>query len=223
MWQGSFPRVGLCCPRPSSGTTTPSATLPARCDFPSDRLYAPAAPGPQRPGPGRASPVPVPTLCPSRSPYPGGFLGACTSRSSAPSMAFAVLSAARHPLVPLTGASLTRLQDSRHATGWAVAPPEGAFDAALRRQAFPPDAGSLLLGLLAATQAGLPPAGAHGLTRGSPSAPTSSRYAMPHAAGHTKPGLAPTRTATNATRRWHHPRARHPPTAGLHARARMTA
>ena len=33
-----------------------------------------------------------------------------------------------------------------------------AFDAALRRQAFPPDAGSLLPGLLAATRTGLPPA-----------------------------------------------------------------
>jgi len=33
-----------------------------------------------------------------------------------------------------------------------------AFDAALRRRAFPPDAGSLLPGLLAATRTGLPPA-----------------------------------------------------------------
>ena len=35
--------------------------------------------------------------------YPGEFLGACTSRSSAPSVAFAVISAARHSLVPLRG------------------------------------------------------------------------------------------------------------------------
>jgi hypothetical protein len=102
-WQGSFPRARLCCPRPSSGPTTPSATLPARRDFPFQRLYAPPAPGPQRPGPGRASPVPVSTPWPSRSPYPGGFLSACTSRSSAPSMAFAVNSAARHPPVPSQG------------------------------------------------------------------------------------------------------------------------
>ena len=53
-----------------------------------------------RSGSTRASPVPVPTFCPSHSPYPGGFLSACNSRSSAPSMAFAVISAARHPLVP---------------------------------------------------------------------------------------------------------------------------
>jgi hypothetical protein len=34
-----------------------------------------------------------------------------------------------------------------------------AFDAGLRRQAFPPDAASLLPGLLAATRTGLTPAG----------------------------------------------------------------
>ncbi|CAI7973810.1 hypothetical protein FRAHR75_1140018 [Frankia sp. Hr75.2] len=33
-----------------------------------------------------------------------------------------------------------------------------AFDVALRRRAFPPDAGNLLPGLLAATRTGLPPA-----------------------------------------------------------------
>src|SRR5713226_3165933 len=38
-------------------------------------------------------------------------------------------------------------------------PPDGAFDAGLRRRAFPPDAASLLPGLLAATRTGLSPAG----------------------------------------------------------------
>ena len=52
-------------------------------------------------------------------------------------MAFAVISAARHPLVPF-GVSLTRLQDSLHAAGWTVAPPKGALDAALQHRAFPP-------------------------------------------------------------------------------------
>jgi hypothetical protein len=64
--------------------------------------------------------------------------------------------------------SLTRLQDSLHAAGWTVAPPEGALDAALQHRAFPPDAGSLLPGLLAATRTGLPPAGGHELARESP-------------------------------------------------------
>src|SRR5215218_10713204 len=104
-------------------------------------------------------------------------------------MAFAVISAARHPLVPLAGARLTRLQDSRHAAGWPVAPPNGAFDAALRRRAFPPDAGSLLLGLLAATQTGLPPVGEYGLTRQAPSRSPPPSSLVPHAAGHTKTGL----------------------------------
>src|SRR5829696_4946863 len=39
-----------------------------------------------------------------------------------------------------------------------------AFDAALRPRAFPPDAGSLLPGLLAATRTGLPPASDDELT-----------------------------------------------------------
>ena len=39
-----------------------------------------------------------------------------------------------------------------------------AFDAALRRRAFPPDAGNLLPGLLAATRTGLPPASDDELT-----------------------------------------------------------
>src|SRR6266508_2263242 len=183
MWQGPSLVAGLCCPwpslvpRPHPPPFRPGAT--SRLNGYTHRLL----PVRKHPGPGRASPVPAPTLWPSRSPYPGGFLGACTSRSWAPSMAFAVIPAARHPLVPFR-ANLTGLQDPRHAAGWPVAPPNGAFDAALRRRAFPPDAGSLLLGLLAATQTGLPPAGEHGLTRGSLLPSTSSRYVVPHAAGH---------------------------------------
>ena len=167
MRQGPFPHRRLCCP-PAQPVLRPHPT-PCRLDATSrsggytHRLLLITA----RPGPARASPVPVPTFCPSRSPYPGGFLSACTSRSSAPSMAFAVNSAARHPLVPLR-VSLTRLQDSLHAAGWTVAPPRAALDAALQHRAFPPGTGSLLPGLLAATRTGLPPAGGHGLTRGSP-------------------------------------------------------
>src|ERR1039458_819679 len=84
-------------------TTTPSDTLTARCDFPFGRLYASAAPDDATSGPTRASPVLVSTFCPCRSPYPEEFFGACASRSSAPSVAFAVVSAARHSLVPLQG------------------------------------------------------------------------------------------------------------------------
>jgi hypothetical protein len=68
------------------------------------------------------------------------------------------------------------------------APPTGAFDAALRRRAFPPDAGSLLLGLLAATQTGLSPAGEHGLTRGSLPSSTSFPTRCPTLLGTQTPG-----------------------------------
>jgi len=52
----------------------PSATLPARCDFPLERLYAPAAPGPQAPGAGegfpssRTHPLTIPLPLPRRVP-----------------------------------------------------------------------------------------------------------------------------------------------------------
>src|SRR3954468_19915223 len=55
--------------------------------------------------------------------------------------------------------TFTTRQASLNAAGRSVASPNGALDAALRRRAFPPDAGSLLPGLLAATRTGLPPAG----------------------------------------------------------------
>jgi hypothetical protein len=179
MWQGSFPRAGLCCPRPSSGTTTPSATLPARRDFPFQRLYAPAAPGPQRPGPGRASPVPVSTLWPSRSPYPGGFPGRLHVQVLGAFHGLRREFSGSAPSCPIHRASVTRLQDSLDAAGWPVASPKGAFDTALRRWAFPPNAGSLLPGLLAATRTGPSPAGEHGLTRGPLPSSTSSPYPVP--------------------------------------------
>jgi hypothetical protein len=62
---------------------------------------------------------------------------------------------------------LTRLRGHIHGaagfalmlrTAWLL-PLHRALDAALRRRAFPPDAGSLLPGPLAATRTGLPPAG----------------------------------------------------------------
>lgn len=46
----------------------------------------------------------------------------------------------------------------------SLLPLHRAFDAGLRRRAFPPDAASLLPGLLAATRAGLTPAGDDELT-----------------------------------------------------------
>jgi hypothetical protein len=81
------------------------------------------------------------------------------SRLCTPSMAFALTTRARLFLVPAHAGWVTARQASLDATDRSLAPPRGAFDAGLRRRAFPPDAASLLPGLLAATRTGLPPAG----------------------------------------------------------------
>lgn len=85
------------------------------------------------PGTARASPVPAPTIRPCRSLYPGGFLTAAppgSSRRPWPSPRFPRLGS---PLSHSRG----RRQDSHHVTAQAVAPPEGVFDAGLRRRASP--------------------------------------------------------------------------------------
>src|SRR4051794_32819204 len=83
----------------------------------------------------------------------------CTSRLYTPSMAFAVITAARLLLTPRDGGPLTTRQASRNAADRRVAPPNRAFDAGLRPGPFPGRAASLLPSLLAATRTGLPPAG----------------------------------------------------------------
>src|SRR4029434_3914637 len=48
MKQGSFPPAGLCCPAPSTGTTTPSDSLVTACHFPAVAGYRqPCLPAPQ--------------------------------------------------------------------------------------------------------------------------------------------------------------------------------
>jgi hypothetical protein len=79
-------------------------------------------------------------------------------------MAFALISGARHSLHPPEGRPVTTPQASLHATDRSVASPARAFDTGLRRRAFPPDAASLLPGLLAPTRTGLTPAGDDELT-----------------------------------------------------------
>ena len=80
-------------------------------------------------------------------------------------MAFALISGARHSLLPpLRARSLTTPQASRHATDRIVAPPHRACDAGLRPGPFPDQAATLLPGLLAATRTGLSPAGDDELT-----------------------------------------------------------
>ena len=99
------------------------------------------------------------------STYAGESLHGCASRLYAASMAFTLISGARHSLHPPSRAGpLTTPQASRHATDRIVAPPYRAFDAGLRPGPFPDRAASLLPGLLAATRTGLPPAGDDELT-----------------------------------------------------------
>src|SRR5882724_4873684 len=132
-------------------TTAASDALPTRDPFPGLRpVIGRGAPAgfPQPAGPGRASPVPARRLLSVPSPIRREVPGGCASRLFTPSVAFAVNSAARLLLFPSRGPLTTR-QASRDATDRSVAPPDGAFDAGLRRRAFPPDAASLLPGLLA--------------------------------------------------------------------------
>jgi hypothetical protein len=66
----------------------------------------------------------------------------------------------------------------------ARTPPKGALDAGLRHRAFPPDAASLLPGLLTATRTGPSPAG-----ECEPIFRSGQRTATPPNSGHTDPGL----------------------------------
>jgi hypothetical protein len=102
--QRPFPHRRFCCPLGSTSTTAASDAHPASHSLPEVIGYRAPRSGnntaPQVTGPGRASPVPAATVCTFRAPYAGESFGACTSRSSAPSMAFTVISAARHSLHP---------------------------------------------------------------------------------------------------------------------------
>ena len=101
-------------------TTTPSDSLPARCDFPLGRLYASSPPGPQSRGrvgspqflrqPSDRSTLSAPRG--SWAPAPG---------SKVPSMAFARPQRARLPFAPLARAEMTTLQGSLHAADLPVA------------------------------------------------------------------------------------------------------
>src|SRR5215216_5079281 len=113
---------------------------------------------PQPPGRGGPPQFPPPP-CERSEPHMPGSPSGLQSRLSTPSVAFALTTRARLFLVPANAGWVTARQASLDATDRSLAPPKGAFDAGLRRRAFPPDAASLLPGLLAATRTGLPPAG----------------------------------------------------------------
>jgi hypothetical protein len=89
-----------------------------------------------------ASTKPARPCSPLTQQTPGESFSACTSRSSAPSMAFTLISGARHSLHPTQRAGpLTTPQASLNATDRSIAPPEGlstlGFDP-IRFQTEPP-------------------------------------------------------------------------------------
>src|SRR6266480_4841275 len=131
---------------------------PGSMRLPVRRLYAPAAPGPQARGRGGPLQFPPPPSARSAPHYGGGFLSAAPSGSSRLPWPSPCYSGLGSPLSP-HGAGLTPRQASLHAADRTVAPTNVAFDAGLRRRAFPPDAASLLPGSLTTTWTGLPPAG----------------------------------------------------------------
>ncbi len=180
---GALRSDGLCCPALHCYRMAPSDALPAQRDFPFDgytRWLLPA----RSPGPGRASPVPVTTFRAFHVPYGGGFLGA----------ALQVLRAFRglRPDTPDSAppcpfrVGLTPRQTSRRCCGPLGCSLREALDTGLRRQAFPPDAASLLPGSLAITWTGLAPVGGDELTGYALDQPThllSSRVPSGHAVG----------------------------------------
>ena len=158
--QRPFPHRRLCCPSGSSGTTAASDAVPAGRPLPGSSpvigRHAPMRSRSHRAGDGLPSSrrhlLNVPR--PLRRGVPDGCLQDLhrfhglrpEGRGSA--LPF-----------PADAGTFTTRQASRDAADRSVAPPTWALDAALRHRAFPPDAGSLLPGPLAATRTGLPPAG----------------------------------------------------------------
>jgi hypothetical protein len=113
---------------------------------------------PQAPGRGRPPQFPPSPSERSTPSTPGSSSRLC-SRFCTASLAFTLRDGARLSLIPPLAGTFTARQASLHAADRSVAPPRRALDAALRRRAFPPDAGSLLPGPLAVTRTGLSPAG----------------------------------------------------------------
>jgi hypothetical protein len=97
--------------------------------------------------------------CPNVShPLRRGVPRGCLPGSSPLCVAFTVVLVARLSLAPPHGGYVNGAAGFASCYGPSGCFPHGAFDAGLRRRAFPPDAASLLPGLLAATRTGLPPA-----------------------------------------------------------------
>jgi hypothetical protein len=159
MKQGSFPPAGLCCPAPSSGTTTPSDSLVAARHFPVVAGYRQALlPGPAARG--HRGPLQFPRHPSDRStPSTPEGSWAPAPGSLVPSMAFASGIQARLPLGPLTRGFLTTLQASLDAADRSVARPAAGRSSSASTPGSRPTPGVLLPGTLASPRTGLTPAG----------------------------------------------------------------
>jgi len=153
MKQGSFPPAGLCCPRPSSGTTTPSDSLSATRHFPGPPVIGGNCfPDPAGSGPRRASPVPTTPFWPFHAPYAGGFLG---TRSRLPGAVHGL----RHWNAGSAPSWPARAGIPNDAAGFASCCGLASCTHPASTPGSRPMPGVLLPGTLASPRAGLTPAG----------------------------------------------------------------
>src|SRR6266545_4770820 len=161
--QGPFATTG-CVVHADHRYYDPLRRPPGSMRLPARRLYAPAAPRPHARGRGGPLQFPPPPSERSASHYGGGFLGAAhpgSSRLPWPSPRYSGLGS---PLVPSSRGWANTAADFASCCGPLGCFHHVAFDAGLRRRAFPPDAASLLPGSLTTTWTELTPAGGDELT-----------------------------------------------------------
>src|SRR6266498_3819956 len=115
-------------------------------------------------------------------------------------MAFAVIPAARHPLDPCGLTSRGCKIRVMLRAGQSL-PPTGLSTLRFDAGRFPPTPAACYWASWQLPQTGLPPAGEHGLTRGSLLPSTSSHYTVPHAAGHKESRLGAPAEAVDGMRR----------------------
>jgi hypothetical protein len=161
MKQGSFPPAGLCCPAPSSGTTTPSDSLVATRHFPVVAGYRQALlPEPRRLGATEGlssshdTPLAIPRPLRRRVPWHPLQAPRCRPWPSPLECRLGSL------LARSRGGFLTTPQASLDAADWPVAPRPASTPGSR------PTPGAALPGTLASPRTGLTPAGCRELALG---------------------------------------------------------
>jgi hypothetical protein len=149
----------LCCPAAQPVLRPPPTPTRPAVHFPGSPVIGRHAPATKSAGHRAGEGLPSSRRHYRHVPRPirRGVPHGCASRLFAASMAFTLISGARHSLLPPEG------ETSNDAAGFALCcgphrrSPIRAFDAGLRPRPFPEEAASLLPGLLAATRTGLTP------------------------------------------------------------------